>query len=234
MHPSHRRTGLISVVLAVLAACGPARADDPKDEKAVKTFVNSREGLTGERATHYVDFSFDYPADWKVKRETGNRDRNFVTVERIDTSDYGTFTQEQFNVGTFRLKSKANVALIDPRPDAAKKKIRDESIAQLKKQLAPGFPGATFTREGLTTLGDLSGYELRFAGAYPQKLKGQDFKYWGRMVLIPNPDGSENGLAMFMLGTVAAPELKQEKDLGTKGELPIILASFKLGKPKKQ
>ena len=53
------------------------------------------------------------------------------------------------------------------------------------------------------------------------------------MILIPNPDGSENGIAMFMLGTVAAPELKAEKDLGVKGELPTILGSFKFGKPKK-
>src|SRR5262245_4190114 len=175
MH-THRRTELLCAV-AFLTILGPSRADDPKDQKAVKTFVNAREGLTGERATHYVDFSFDYPAGWKLKRETGNRDRNFVTVERIEKGEYGTFTQEQFNVGSFRLKGQANSAMIDPRPDAARKRLRDESIAQLKKQVAPGLPAITFTREGLTTLGDLSGYEVRFTGVFPQKLMGQEFKY---------------------------------------------------------
>jgi hypothetical protein len=231
MHLRFTRTSV--VLLAILAACGPVSADDPKDQMVVKKFVNSREGLTGERAARYVDFSFEYPEGWRVKREIGNRDRNFVTVERIDKNEYGTFTQEQFNVGLFHLKGKANSAMIDPRPDPAKKKLRDESIAQLKKQLTPGFPAIAFTREGLTTLGDLSGYEVRFTGAYPQKVKGQEFKYWGRMILIPNPDGSENGLMLFMLGTVAAPELKAEKDLGVNGELPVILNSFKVGKPKK-
>ena len=53
----------------------------------------------------------------------------------------------------------------------------------------------------------LAGYELRFAGGFQNKEKNIDVKYWGRIILIPNPDGGDDGINFFMMGTSEAPEL---------------------------
>ena len=59
--------------------------------------------------------------------------------------------------------------------------------------------------------------------------KGQ-FKIWGVGVFIPPVDGGKDGVTLLMLATSLAPELKTINDVGAKGDLPMMLESFRFGK----
>src|SRR5207245_7182734 len=83
--------------------------------------------------------------------------------------------------------------------------------------------------QGETKVGVYNGYELRFAGVSRNTAKG-DIKIWGRVVFLPPPDGGKNGVTLLMLATSLAPELKSVNDVGVKGELPMMLESFRFGK----
>jgi len=50
-------------------------------------------------------------------------------------------------------------------------------------------------------------------------------------MLLPNPQaGKKNGVTLVMLGSSLATEIKSASDVGVKGQLPVILKSFKMGK----
>ena len=202
------------------------RGDDPKPSgpTVLKTFVNSKAGLAGKRADHYADFSFDYPAGWKLTRETGEKNPNFVTAERSAKTGNVENTLEQLNVGYFYDEGDASLAFLGREGAEAKRKLWDQMIAKMKA----GYPDSKFTHEGPVKVAGLSGYELGFEGV--QTVDNIATKFWRRQIIIPNPDGGENGVILSMIGTSNAPELKEERDVGEKGELPIILRSFKLGK----
>lgn len=206
------------------ATAQPAKGPDAK--KAVKTFTNSRTSLTGDRAAHYVDFSFDYPADWNLERPKGDRERNFVTAERSIKRKDGDYTLENLSVGFYSGKGTGDKGT----QDELKTKVRDQLVTALKAEIVSGLPGSKVTGEGSTKIGTYEGYEVRFDVEIKQK-EGDPVKLWARAVLLPNPDGSDKGVALFIVGTNVAPELKEEKDLGIKGELPIVLKSFRFGKP---
>jgi hypothetical protein len=55
-----------------------------------------------------------------------------------------------------------------------------------------------------------------------------DLPIWGRIVILPNVEGKKNGVMLVMLATPLAPDVKSVNDVGVKGELPVILNSFKL------
>ena len=55
-------------------------------------------------------------------------------------------------------------------------------------------------------------------------------KIWGRAIFLPPPAGQTDGVTLLMLATSLAPELKSVDDVGVKGELPMILESFRFGK----
>ena len=50
------------------------------------------------------------------------------------------------------------------------------------------------------------------------------------MIFVPPADGGKNGVTLLMLATSLAPELKTIDDVGVKGELPMMLESFRFGK----
>jgi hypothetical protein len=58
-----------------------------------------------------------------------------------------------------------------------------------------------------------------------------DITLWGWVVFLPpGKEGETNGLQLLMLSTSLAPELESADDVGVKGQLPVILNSFKMGK----
>ena len=211
------------VALVATLAFGMLLVAGVRAQVVLKTFVNSKAGLAGKRADHYADFSFDYPADWKLSRETGDQNPNFVTAERsVKTADVEN-TLEQLNVGYFYDEGYASQIILGQQIAEAKKRLWDQMIAKMKN----GYPDSKLTSEGPVKVAGLSGYELRFEGRVP---KVEEVKLWRRQIVIPNPDAGQNGVILSMVGTSMAPELKEERDLGEKGQLPIILSSFKLGK----
>ena len=63
-----------------------------------------------------------------------------------------------------------------------------------------------------------------------RKTEHGDIKIWGRVIFIPPADGGTNGVTLLMLTTSLATELRSVDDVGVKGELPMMLESFRFGK----
>lgn len=180
-------------------------------------FVNSNKNLDGKLAEHYVDFSFYYPERWEKDAKAGVPGAtNFAKVERRLPPD---FTQENFAVGWY---SSSGSATDD-------KSLFPTLTQNLSAQFAKNFPDYRKVSEGETKAGVYDGYEFRFESTSRNTAKG-DLKVWGRVIFIPPADGGKNGVTLLMLATSLAPELKSIDDVGAKGELPMILESFRFGK----
>ncbi len=181
-------------------------------------FVNSKKNLDGKLAEHYVDFSFYYPNSWKKDSTAGVPGAsNFAKVERRLPPD---FTQENFAVGWY---SSAG----SPEADAT---VFHNLVENLNSQFKKSFPEYKKVSEGETTVGVYKGYEFRFESVSRNTVNG-DVNVWGRVVLLPPPNGGKNGVTLLMLTTSLAPELKSIDDVGEKGDLPMLLQSFRFGKP---
>lgn len=177
-------------------------------------FVNSSAKLGGKLAEHYVDFSFYYPERWQKDPSAGPT--NFVQVERRLPPNY---TQENFAVGWYASTGSAEADQATfPRLAQDLSSKFEKSIDKYQK-----------VSEGMTKVGPYDAYEFRFQGQSQQTDKGQ-FKIWGVSVIVPPVDGSKNGVTILMLATSLAPELKSVNDVGVKGELPMLLESFRFGK----
>ncbi|MDX6402641.1 MAG: hypothetical protein QOH70_96 [Blastocatellia bacterium] len=180
-------------------------------------FINSKENLDGKLAEHYVDFSFYYPNRWDKDPTAGAAGAtNFAKVERRIPPD---FTQENFAVGSY-------VSAGSAEGDRA---VFPGVAENLSSQLAKKFPGYRKVSEGVTKVGVYDGYGFRFEGMSKNTAKG-DLKLWGRVIFLPPPEGGKDGVTLLMLATSLAPELKSVDDVGVKGELPMMLESFRFGK----
>jgi hypothetical protein len=180
-------------------------------------FVNSKDNLDGKLAEHYVDFNFYYPERWEKDPRAGVPGaRNFVQVERRLPPN---FTQENFAVSWYS----STGSLAGDRP------AFPGLVESLSSSFAKTIDGYRKISEGQTKLGAYDGYEFRFEGLSQNTTKGQ-FKIWGRAIFVPPVDGTKNGATLLMLTTSLAPELRSIDDMGVKGELPMLLESFRFGK----
>lgn len=196
------------------SSSGTTNSSAPSSPPAgTKRYVNSREGRTGTLADNYVDFSFNYPEDWELDPDP---DPSFVRVER--KNDDGN-TVENFSVGWFSA----------PGLVAGNQAVLSQAVNSLSSQVSGNFPGYTKVSEGATTFAGLSGYELRFRGA-ANAGQATEVPFWGRIVVLPSPSGGRNGVSIILLATGHSSEVEGLSDLGVKGELPVIVNSFKFGK----
>jgi hypothetical protein len=178
-------------------------------------FENSTSNLDSALAAQYVDFHFYYPKSWQKTLKPGAA--NFVEVERFIPPD---FTQERLVVSWYKSKGTVDADL----------KGFPALIKERNANLAKSYPEYQKLAEGKTTVNGIEGYEFRFKAFSRGTVKG-DIYIWGRVVFLPPGDeSSTKGVTLYMLTTSLAPELKSEDDVGIKGELPIILNSFTLGK----
>lgn len=199
----------------------PSDASNPSAEPPpyspppnAEQFVNSKTNLDGKLLEHYVDFSFHYPNTWQKDRGAGVAGAsNFAKVERRLPPD---FTQENFAVGWYSATGTST-------------ELFKNLAENLSKQLSSGFPEYRKVSEGPTRVGVYDGYEFRFEGMSRNTAKG-DVKIWGRVVFLPPPSGGSTGVTLLMLTTSLAPELTSVDDVGVKGELPMLLESFRFGK----
>ena len=213
---------IIVIVLAVggLAYLGFKKAEEtakslnvntpaPRQAENTKRYVNSREGRTGNLAENFVDFSFNYPDSWELEP---NPAPNFVRVERKISGDGGNFTQENFAVGW-----------VSATGTAMDKKLMPQLATQFNTQFAAQFPNYAKVSEGETKIGPYEGYEFRFTA------EKNNVEFWGRVAMLPPPSGQKKGVALVMIASDRAPELSGVEDVGEKGELPVILDSFRFG-----
>ena len=180
-------------------------------------FVSSSGDLDGRLAEHFVEFSFYYPERWWKDPTAGVPGAtNFVKVERRLPPD---LTQENFAVGSY-------VSAGSAEGDRA----AFHTVAEnLSAQLARKFPEYRKVSEGATKVGVYEGYGFRFESISRNTDRGT-INVWGRVIILPPVDGSKNGVTLLMLTTSLAPELKSVDDVGVKGELPMMLQSFRFGK----
>jgi hypothetical protein len=185
-------------------------------------FTNSAASLDGPLAEHYVDFSFYYPEGWTPDPKAGVAGSgNFAKVERRLPPD---FTQENFAVRWYESKGTYDADL----PDFPKQ------VEAFSASLAKAFRDTGYRKvsEGPTKINSLDAYEFRWVGVSTGTEKG-DLQLWGRVVFVPTGvAGDGNGVVLTMFTTSLAPELSSVEDVGTKGEMPVILESFRFGKPR--
>lgn len=210
---------------ALIAGCqkSPQTASQEKANSNTTPFINSPDGLTGALKDNYVDFSFDCPESWVMDPASGKDGAsNFVRVERRLTDKGGKFTLENFAVGYFHGSGSVS----------GDKALLPKLAKQLETQFEHGFSNYRLISQGPAKIGNYSGYGFRFESLVKNTSHGP-VTLWGRMVLLPNPKaGQKNGVSIMMLGSNLAPEIKDASDVGVKGQLPIILKSFRIGKEK--
>lgn len=207
---------VVSSYFFIKAEAGNADAD-PAQPPAVTErtdlaqYVNTREGRTGNLAENYVDFSFRYPKTWTVKTEDPDN-INYVTVERsVDGRTY-----ENLNVGYF-----------SPAPtEEQNQELYRQVLAQIEGQFSQQFRDFRRVSDGPTKVGSYDAYNALYDGW--AEVNGQRVNVYIRAIFIPRPEGGK-GVSMMMIGTSLNPALTEAGDLGTKGELPIALETFKFG-----
>jgi hypothetical protein len=181
-------------------------------------FANTTANLDGKLAEHYIEFTFYYPDSWLTDKKAGVAgSSNFVKVERLLPPD---FTQENFAVGWYT--SKGSFEADSP--------TFPRLVEQLGASLAKNFPEYRKVSEGPTKVNSLDGYEFRFVSLSRGTEKG-DLQLWGRVVFLPTGlEGQTAGATLVMLATSLAPELSGVEDVGVKGEMPVILDSFRFAR----
>jgi len=179
-------------------------------------FVNSKAKLTGKLADHYVDFSFYYPDRWQKDPEAGTgASTNFAKVQRQLAPDA---PQEIFAVGWY---------------DSTGARDTDEIsyprlVAERSAQFAKTYPEYTKISDGPAKVGPYDAYEFRFKGMFRNTERG-DVQIWGRVMFVPPLEGNR-GVTLLMLASSLATEVKSIDDVGIKGDLPMMLESFRFGK----
>jgi len=179
-------------------------------------FVNSNANLTGKLAEHYVDFSFYYPGRWSRDPKAGVAGAtNFAKVQRQLAPDA---PQEIFAVGWYdSTGSRDTDELSYPR-----------LVEQRSSQFSKEYPEYQKVSEGPTKVGPYDAYEFRFSGAYRNTDRG-DIQIWGRVMFVPPVEGRK-GVTLLMLASSLATEVKGPTDVGVRGDLPMMLESFRFGK----
>jgi len=181
-------------------------------------FENSNENLDGKLAEHYFDFSFYYPEKWKRDPKSGVAGAsNFVSVDRSLPPD---FTQESFAVGWY-----TSTGTFDgDRPSYPQR------AEEYSNSLAKRIPEYKKVSEGPTQVNSMQGYEFRWEGLSKGTDRG-DLKLWGRVIFLPTgTQGDTTGATLTMLTTSLAGDLSSVEDVGERGEMPVILDSFRFGK----
>lgn len=177
-------------------------------------FVNSRSYLTGKIAERFAPFSFYYPNAWELNTNIASEGTYFVRVERKLPPNY---VQERFTVGWYESNGTYE----------SDESLFPNLVAAAGSNLAK-LPGYEKLSEGPTKVNSMNAYEITFQGLSENTDKG-DVTYWGKVIFLPpGVEGQKTGLQLTILTSSLATELEGIEDVGLKGELPVILESFRL------
>jgi hypothetical protein len=100
-----------------------------------------------------------------------------------------------------------------------------EQTAVITKSLQDA--GYEEVSKGETTLNTYKAYDVHFKGEF--KNGDKTLPYWGRIIFLPPQSPNEkNGVAIVLLATSYAQGVASADDVGVKGELKMILDSFRL------
>lgn len=183
-------------------------------------FVNSREKVTGSLAEHFVDFSLYYPNNWILDPKAGTGgSSNFFRASRYFQNDPQSYVHEIMSVGWYQ----SNGTMQLDRP------IFPNRVEYFNNLLQKDFPEYQKISEGETSVNGLQGYQFTFKSTVKGTDKG-DIDLWGRVIFLPvGTESARNGVVLMMVASSDLPEIKGLEDVGEKGELPVILKTFRFG-----
>jgi len=193
----------------------PRRIEPPPNSVL---YQNSKENLKGDLVRNFVGFSLYYPKDWRVNGSqpgtTANARGKFLDVSR-ETKD-GQLVEQMLisyysSLGTF--SSDANKF--------------PQLVRETNETLNKLLPGYQMVSQGEITInGAWRAYEIKFQGSGTAD-SGEKLIVWGRRLFIPVArPGVRSGFELTMLATSLAEGIGNVNDVGTKGELAAILATF--------
>jgi hypothetical protein len=177
-------------------------------------FTNSKDSLDGDLADHFVGFSFYYPKTWTKDPKAGVKGAtSFAKVDR-QFKDEGI--QER--------------AVVRPYPSKGSYDADTAVFAEQTALITKGSlqeAGYEEVSKGETTLNTYKAYDVHFKGEF--KKGDTSLPYWGRIIFLPPQSPNEkNGVVIVLLATSHAQGVTSPDDVGVKGELKMILESFRL------
>ena len=175
----------------------------------MSTFVSSPDNIPPELRDKFVRFQFSYPSKFKVVPASGG---NFVKIEESMVEGGKVYTMENFAVGYMVL----------PSADADNSYFYPKLMTQLSEQFASqsGFENYVELAQSSETV---AGHPARVM-AFEAKIG--ETPIYGSTILM-REQSSARGVTLILLATPKDPAIKSVSDVGVKGDLPGILASFK-------
>ncbi|MCE9606175.1 MAG: tetratricopeptide repeat protein [Planctomycetia bacterium] len=209
---------LLFVSIFGMPSTGAWAADPPTADADLSVYRNELSALGKRHVERFVPFSFKYPKHWKADPKAGtDQSSNFVKFERQAVAADGEVTT---------LENLAVGALEGIVPGDIGRELMKALTEQFRGQFANGFPNFKAEPDRDLKFGTYAGFGFDFSFQTDDKSVGG----WGRIVLLPAYVVEQpRGMLIVMIATTAAPELKTAADLGVKGELPTLIASFKAG-----
>lgn len=183
-------------------------------------FQNDKENLKGDTAKNFLGFSLYYPTDWtknKIieEKEKGVRGKfldisknapNKLPIEQMIISYYDS-------KGTFKKD-------LEIFPDL----VKETNEVLNKKNMLPNYQVVSQGEKPINN--GWRGYELVFQGE-TKTSGGETVQIWGKRIWIPVArPGMKNGYSITMLATSLSNDVKKADDVGVKGDLATILATF--------
>lgn len=176
-------------------------------------FVNTRENArTQNQRDRYVDFSFEYPANWEISRQRPNGE-NFG---RVAAPIIGGIEPYAFHIGS---AAGTGNAVLD-------QAMSQQLVAQISPQYASLVRNYTITSHGPQRVGRYDSYGWRFTGNV--EIEGETVQVFGRGDVII-PPGQTRGVTLLTLVTSRTDEVRRVEDIGEAGTLRALFDSLRIG-----
>ena len=176
-------------------------------QEGMINFTNELSNTPESLKPHYSRFSFQYPAKFKIIPD----ESNFIKVEEEEDG----FTLENFAVGYVAVT-----------PGMSNEKAYPLLMQQLSQQIAQSFQNYRELGQFPDSVGGVPGYGMRWQATAPNTPKG-DVQFFGRVILA-RKENRPKGVAIIMIGTNLDPDVHSSGDVGLRGDLARILATFDL------
>ena len=181
-------------------------------------FQSSKQNLKGDLIRNYLPFSLYYPNGWQLS-EVRESTQEGVRGKFLDVSKLTEDGQlsEQMLISYYKSEGTFND---DEQQFPNLVKETNETL----KKLIPNYQ--VFSEGKIKVNGEWKAYEVKFQGGGTAK-NGEKLIVWGRRLFIPVArTGFPSGYEITMLATSLAPDVRSVDDVGVKGELATVLATF--------
>jgi hypothetical protein len=168
-------------------------------------FVNTRSALTPELRGHFVPFSFEFPPRWHE-----------LNTATIATTSYGGVYYES---GGVVFSERLEIGWYRPNGNEPLAKVARRQVDRF------GFPEPwVVIGEGVRRVGAYEGYEIVLESNIDRVVPYR----FARLIVLPT--GHPDGLSLLVQAREPR-SVERVADVGVKGEMPGVLASFVIDPP---